>query len=142
MFKLGQRFSTIGQFRASNKCDCEGLKGSDGTTSCSSEGKFGAVDPASSTGLLTTVCENHRDTPKTLLVRTAGMLRDWGGIPSSDRTPELSRLDDLVEAKRVDTPIAQEISRMRKKTRERIKRHKSQNKPTVDETGSVNVDDL
>jgi hypothetical protein len=127
-------FSEIGEFNPRQECtfkkqtDENGktLKehtGTDGTSECSLETKYGAIDPFASMGYFTTTCRNHMEVPKKLMTGMAELHRAFtkNGEKLSD---EKTRVDRQVERQRMDDP---EVERQ-KKLREEWNEQYSQNK--------------
>jgi len=84
--------------------------GTDGTSECSLEAKYGAVDPFGSMGYFTTVCHNHMETPKKLLTGMAELHRAFTNN-GEKLSEEKARIDKQVERQRIDDP---EVERQRK----------------------------
>ena len=77
--------------------------GTDGTSECSLEPKYGAIDPFGSMGYFTTTCRNHMEVPKRLLTQMAEMHR---AFPESKQnlSEEKTRVDKQVERQRIEEP--------------------------------------
>lgn len=88
--------------------------GADGTSECSLEEKYGAVDPYASMGYLTTVCRNHMDVPKKLMTGMAEMRRSF---PDDTEGPsdEKRRVDRDVERQRIDDPEVARNKRLKER---------------------------
>ena len=114
-------FAEIGEYNPRQECtfkksvDDSGSTlrehiGTDGTSECSLEPKYGAIDPFGSMGYFTTVCRNHMEVPKKLL---AGMAEMHRAFPEGNQnlSEEKSRVDKQVERQRMDDP---EVARQKK----------------------------
>lgn len=84
--------------------------GTDGTSECSLEPKYGAIDPFGSMGYFTTVCRNHMEVPKQLMTRMAEMHRAFPE-GKQDLSDEKSRVDKHVERQHMEEP---EVGRQKK----------------------------
>lgn len=89
--------------------------GDDGTSECSLEARYGAVDPFSSMGYFTTTCRNHMNVPKRLLTGMAELHR---AFPEDNRnlSDEKGRVNKQVERIRLEDP---EVERQRQRREER-----------------------
>ena len=143
-------FAEIGEYNPRQECtfkkqadkDGNTLKehmGTDGTSECSLEAKYGAIDPFGSMGYFTTVCRNHAEVPKKLMTGMAELHR---AFPENHNnlSEEKSRVDRQVERQRIDDP---EVERQRK-LREDWGDGRSKSKNTVNNptTIEINFDDL
>jgi hypothetical protein len=139
-------FAEIGEYNPRQECtfkkrtdkDGNTLKehvGTDGTSECSLEAKYGAIDPFASMGYLTTVCRNHMEVPKKLMTGMAELHRAFpeDGEKLSD---EKTRVDRQVERQRIDDP---EVERQRK-LREQWDNDRSQSKDTGNNQGTLDFD--
>ncbi len=118
-------FAEIGEYNPRKDCefkkrvDKEGKVisehvGTDGTSECSLEAKYGAVDPFSSMGYLTTVCRNHMEVPKKLMTRMAEMHRNFPE-GKNNLSDEKSRVDREVERQRIDDPEVERQKRLKER---------------------------
>jgi len=127
-------FAEIGEYNPRQECTFkkqtdEGgntLKehiGTDGTSECSLEAKYGAIDPFASMGYFTTVCRNHMEVPKKLMTGMAELHR---AFPEDHEhlSDEKTRVDRQVERQRIDDP---EVENQRK-LREQWDNQRSQDK--------------
>lgn len=114
-------FAEIGEYNPRQECtfkkhvdeNGETLKehiGTDGTSECSLEARYGAVDPFSSMGYFTPTCRNHMEVPKKLLTGMAELHR---AFPEDQQnlSDEKTRVDKQVERIRLEEP---EVERQRK----------------------------
>lgn len=127
-------FAEIGEYNPRQDCefkkriDAKGKTvtehiGIDGTSDCSLEEKYGAVDPYSSMGYFTTVCQNHSALPEGLMTRMAEMHRSFPE-DTRDLPDEKSRVNREVERQRIDNPLVER----RKRIKEELKRQRSRDK--------------
>ena len=114
-------FAEVGEYNPRQECtfkksvddDGNTLRehiGTDGTSECSLEPKYGAIDPFGSMGYFTTTCRNHMEVPKRLLTQMAEMHR---AFPESKQnlSDEKTRVDKQVERQRIEEP---EVERQKK----------------------------
>jgi len=134
-------FAEIGEYNPRQECTFrkqtdEGGKtlkehvGTDGTSECSLEAKYGAVDPFSSMGFFTPVCRNHMEVPKKLMTGMAELHRAFRD-DNENLSDEKSRVDRQVERQRIDDP---EVERQRK-LREDWDNQRSKGKDTGNQSG-------
>jgi hypothetical protein len=134
-------FAEIGEYNPRQECtfkkrtDEHGktLKehvGTDGTSECSLEAKYGAIDPFASMGYLTTVCRNHSEVPKKLMTGMAELHRAFPE-DSENLSDEKTRVDRQVERQRIDDPEVEH----QKKLKEQWDNQRSHNKDTGNQGG-------
>jgi hypothetical protein len=135
-------FAEIGEFNPRQECtfkkrtDENGktLKehiGTDGTSECSLEAKYGAIDPFASMGYFTTVCRNHAEVPKKLMASMAEMHR---AFPEDNQnlSDEKTRVDRQVERQRIDDPEVENQRRLREQWDEQFSKKKDTDNNTID----------
>jgi hypothetical protein len=134
-------FAEIGEYNPRQECtfkkrtdkDGKTLKehvGIDGTSECSLEAKYGAIDPFASMGYFTTVCRNHSEVPKNLMTGMAELHRAFKD-DNEHLSDEKTRVDRQVERQRIEDP---EVERQRK-LREDWNNQRSENKETGNQGG-------
>lgn len=148
-------FAEIGEFNPRQDCtfkkhvdeDGNTLKehiGTDGTSECSLEAKYGAIDPFASMGYFTTVCRNHSEVPKKLMTGMAELHRAFthSGEKLSD---EKSRVDREVERQRMDNPEVERQQKLKEEWNEELSTKNKKNKNNTNyDLGSIdfNFDDI
>lgn len=145
-------FAEIGEYNPRQECtfkkqvDEEGktLKehiGADGTSECSLEARYGAVDPFSSMGYFTPTCRNHMDVPKKLLTRMAELHR---AFPEDNKnlSDEKSRVDKQVERQRIEDPEVERQKRRKELWNEEKSKKKDNNLQNVVEIPDITGIDL
>ncbi len=149
-------FAEIGEYNPHQECafkkqvgeDGNVLKehvGTDGTSECSLEARYGAVDPFSSMGYFTTTCRNHMEVPKKLLTGMAELHR---AFPDDNRnlSDEKGRVNKQVERQRLEDPEVERQRRMREEWGKEHSRKRSLDqsdfgKDSID-LNDLNLDDL
>jgi hypothetical protein len=110
-------FTEVGEYNPRQECtfkksvddDGNTLRehiGTDGTSECSLEPKYGAVDPFGSMGYFTTVCRNHMEVPKKILTKMAEMHRAFPE-GTQNLSDEKTRINREVERQRLDDPLVE-----------------------------------
>ncbi len=130
-------FAEIGEYNPRQECtfkkqvdeDGNPLKehiGVDGTSECSLEARYGAVDPFSSMGYFTPTCRNHMEVPKKLLTGMAELHR---AFPDDNKnlSDEKSRIDKQVERQRLEDPEVEHQKKLREEWDEEFSGKKNTN---------------
>jgi hypothetical protein len=86
--------------------------GTDGTSECSLEAKYGAIDPYSSMGYFTTVCRNHLEVPKKIMTNMAEMRRAFQE-KGENLSGEKERVNKQVDRKHIDDPTVEHNRKLR-----------------------------